>query len=155
MSSLHRRLWLGSPPSVLSPGARSAINAGSTFAGRLVTYFGLRLTLLMALTIGAAGAITLALAISPGNTYTSLIPGLTAVGAADGIVFTAMFIAAASGVRDDAQGIASAIVSTAAGVGRTISCLPLPRRPISDRGAESRNYFWQTKLFSLFGSPPV
>jgi len=98
----------------------TVVVAGSTLAGRLVTYFGLRLTLLMALTMGAAGAITLAFAISPDSTYTALIPGLTAVSAADGIVFTAMFIAAASGVRDDAQGIASGIVSTAAGVGVSV-----------------------------------
>jgi MFS family permease len=98
----------------------TVVVAGSTFAGRLVTRFGLRLTLLITLTVGAAGAIMLALAISPGSTYTSLIPGLTAVSAADGIVFTAMFIAAASGVRDDAQGVASGIVSAAAGVGASV-----------------------------------
>ena len=48
------------------------------------------------------------------NTY---IPGLVAVSIGDGVVFTTMFIAAATGVTDREQGIASGIVSTGAGIG--------------------------------------
>jgi MFS family permease len=98
----------------------AAVVAGSTFAGQVVTRFGLRLTLISALTIGAAGAIALGFAMSPDASYVSLIPGLIAVSIGDGVVFTSMFIAAAIGVTDREQGIASGIVSTGSGIGAAV-----------------------------------
>ena len=94
--------------------------AGSSLAGRLVTRLGLRTTLVAALAVGALGAAGLALAVSPDGTYSALIPGLIAVSVADGTVFTVMFIAAATGVPDREQGIASAIASTSASVGAAV-----------------------------------
>jgi hypothetical protein len=49
-----------------------------------------------------------------------LVPGLVALSIADGVVFTAMFIAAATGVSDREQGVASAIASTGTGVGAAL-----------------------------------
>jgi MFS family permease len=49
--------------------------------------------------------------------YPALIPGLVALSIGDGVVFTAMFIAAATGVPDRQQGVASGIASTGSGVG--------------------------------------
>jgi MFS family permease len=98
----------------------AAVVAGSTIAGHVVTRFGLRLTLIAALTIGAAGAVALAFAMSPDGSYVSLVPGLVAVSIGDGVVFTTMFIAAATGVTDREQGIASGIVSTGSGVGAAV-----------------------------------
>jgi hypothetical protein len=43
---------------------------------------------------------------SPDATYGSLVPGLVAVSIGDGVVFTTMFIAAASGVTNREQGMA-------------------------------------------------
>ena len=43
-----------------------------------------------------------------------------AVHAGDGVVFTTMFIAAATGVADREQGVAAAIASTATGVGAAV-----------------------------------
>src|SRR5262245_65675837 len=57
---------------------------------------------------------------SPDSSYAALIPGLIALSIADGVVFTTMFIAAATGVPDSEQGIASGIVSTGGGVGAAI-----------------------------------
>jgi MFS family permease len=94
--------------------------AGSSVAGRLVTRFGLRRTLVAALVIGAAGALALGLAMSPDGSYAALLPGLVAVSIGDGIVFTTMFIAAATGVNDREQGVAAAIVSTASGIGAAV-----------------------------------
>jgi MFS family permease len=85
-----------------------------------VTRFGLRGTLVAALTVGGGGAVALALKLSPNASYGSLIPGLVAVSIGDGVVFTTMFIAAASGVTDREQGIASGIVSTGAGIGAAV-----------------------------------
>jgi predicted MFS family arabinose efflux permease len=98
----------------------AVVVAGSTIAGQLVTRFGLRLTLVGALVVGACGAVALGLAMSPDASYASLTPGLVAVSIGDGIVFTTMFIAAANGVTDREQGIASGIVSTGSGIGAAV-----------------------------------
>ncbi|WP_405957788.1 MFS transporter [Streptomyces phaeochromogenes] len=98
----------------------AVVVAGSTTAGQLVTRFGLRLTLSVALAVGALGAVALGLAISPDGTYLELVPGLVALGIGDGVVFTAMFIAAATGVSDRQQGIASGIASTGSGAGAAV-----------------------------------
>jgi MFS family permease len=98
----------------------AVVVAGSTVAGQLVTRFGLRRTLVAALAIGAAGAIALGAAITPHGSYVQLIPGLVALSVGDGIVFTAMFIAAATGISDRDQGIASGVASTASGIGAAV-----------------------------------
>jgi MFS family permease len=98
----------------------AVVVAGSALAGRLVTRLGLRLTLAGALAVGAVGAAVLGLAMSPDGSYAMLVPGLVAVSIGDGVVFTAMFIAAATGVSDRDQGVASGVVSTASGVGATV-----------------------------------
>jgi EmrB/QacA subfamily drug resistance transporter len=98
----------------------ASVLAASAIAGQMVTRFGLRVTLVTALTVGAGGAVALALHMSPDAAYGSLIPGLVAVSIGDGVVFTTMFIAAATGVTDREQGIASGIVSTGAGIGAAV-----------------------------------
>lgn len=98
----------------------AVVVTGSSLAGRMVTRFGLRRTLVAALTVGAIGAAALGLAISPDSSYPSLIPGLVALSIGDGVVFTTMFIAAATGVSNREQGIASGIASTGAGIGAAV-----------------------------------
>jgi MFS family permease len=98
----------------------TVVVAASTFAGRVVTRFGMRRTLIAALIFGAVGAAAIGLAVSPDGAYAALIPGLIAVSIGDGVVFTSMFIAAATGVRDREQGVASGIVSTGSGIGAAV-----------------------------------
>jgi len=98
----------------------AVVVAGSTAAGQFVTRFGLRSTLVAALACGAIGAVLLAIAITPDGSYVELIPGLVALSLGDGVVFTAMFIAASNGVADREQGIASGIASTGSGVGAAV-----------------------------------
>jgi MFS family permease len=98
----------------------AVVVAGSTTAGQLVTRFGLRRTLAAALAAGVLGAAALGLAISPNGTYLELIPGLVAISIGDGVVFTTMFIAAATGIPARQQGIASGIASTGAGAGAAV-----------------------------------
>jgi MFS family permease len=93
---------------------------GSALGGHMTTRFGLRPTLVAALAVGALGAAALALAMSPDGSYAALIPGLVMLSIADGVVFTTMFIAAATGVPDDQQGIASGLASTGGGVGAAV-----------------------------------
>ena len=85
--------------------------AGSTMAGHLVTRFGLRSTLVAALAFGALGAALLGVEISPDGSYVELIPGLVALSMGDGVVFTAMFIAAAT-----ADGISTTMFVVAVGI---------------------------------------
>ena len=94
--------------------------AGSVLGGRLVTRFGLGRVLVGALGLGALGAAWLGLTMSADTSYSALVPGLVALSIADGVVFTAMFIAAATGVPDREQGVASAIASTGTGVGAAL-----------------------------------
>jgi MFS family permease len=94
--------------------------AGSSFGGQLATRVGLRSTLVAALALGSFGAVALGAAMSPEGSYAALIPGLIALSIADGIVFTTMFIAAATGVSDQEQGVASGIASTGSGLGAAI-----------------------------------
>ena len=103
----------------------AVVVAGSTLAGQAVTRFGLRRTLVAALAIGAAGAAALGLAITAHGSYAALVPGLIAVSTGDGVVFTMMFIAAATGVADREQGVASGIVSTSSGTGAAVGLAAL------------------------------
>src|SRR5262245_24426273 len=98
----------------------AVVFAGSTLAGHIATRLGLKLTMVVALTIGAVGAAALALTMSPDGSYASLIPGLIGLSIGDGVVFTTMFIAAGTGVSDADQGVAAGIASTASGVGNAI-----------------------------------
>jgi MFS family permease len=93
---------------------------GSTLAGRLVTRWGVRPTLIGALVLGALGALALGLAMSPDGSYVAMIPGLVLLSIGDGVVFTTMFIAAGTGVSDREQGVASGLASTASGIGAAL-----------------------------------
>jgi MFS family permease len=95
----------------------AVVVAGSVLAGPVVTKIGVRRTLLAALAVGAVGACLLGFALTPDGSYGSLVPGLIAVSVGDGMVFTAMYIAAATRVPDSQQGVASGIVTTGSGVG--------------------------------------
>ncbi|MEU8607637.1 MFS transporter [Actinoplanes sp. NPDC048791] len=98
----------------------AVVVTGSTVAGQVVTRFGLRRTLVAALVVGAAGAAALGLAMTGDSSYAALLPGLVALSIGDGVVFTAMFIAAATGVSDREQGIASGLASTGSGIGAAL-----------------------------------
>jgi EmrB/QacA subfamily drug resistance transporter len=98
----------------------AVVVTASTVAGRLVTRFGLRCVLTTALVVGAAGAAALGLAMTDDSPYPALIPGLLALSVGDGVVFTAMFITAATGVPDQLQGLASGLASTGSGIGAAV-----------------------------------
>src|SRR5215510_8204781 len=109
----------------------AVVVGSSTFGGRMATRFGLKPTMVAALTLGAVGAAALGLAVSAEGSYGALVPGLIALSIGDGVVFTTMFIAAGTGVSDSEQGVASAIASTGSGVGAAIG---LALRPRGERG---------------------
>jgi MFS family permease len=98
----------------------AVVVTGSTLAGHLVTRCGLKQTLVGALALGALGALALYLAMSPTGSYGALLPGLILISAGDGVVFTAMFIAAGTGVADREQGVASSVASTSTSIGAAV-----------------------------------
>jgi MFS family permease len=98
----------------------AVVVSGSTLAGQLVTRCGLKLTLVGAPVIGALGALALGLGMSPNGSYGGLVPGLILISVGDGVVFTAMFIAAGIGVADREQGIASSVASTSTSIGAAV-----------------------------------
>ena len=97
-----------------------AVLAASGLAGPVSTRVGLGRTCLAALAVGAVGAVTLALAMTPDARYVDVLPGMILASVGDGTIFTLMFIAAATGVASNRQGVASAIASTSAGMGAAV-----------------------------------
>lgn len=98
----------------------AVVVTGSTLAGQLVTRCGLKPTLVGALAIGALGALVLGVSMSPTGSYGALVPGLILLSVGDGVVFTAMFIAAGTGVADREQGVASSVASTSTSIGAAV-----------------------------------
>ncbi|MFJ8746291.1 MFS transporter [Embleya sp. NPDC127516] len=83
--------------------------AGERLAGRL----GVRRTLMVGFAVAALGAAVLAAGMTDDSSYAALLPGIVAFGLGTGVVFTTMWVAAASGVADTEQGAASGLASTA------------------------------------------
>ena len=103
----------------------AVVVVSSALAGRVITRFGLRSTMIGALAIGAVGALALGFKLDPNVSFLALVPGLIAMSIGDGAMFTAIFIAAAAGVSDRQQGVASGIVSTGQGVGAAVGLAAL------------------------------
>ncbi|OZI34160.1 MFS transporter [Bordetella genomosp. 10] len=97
-----------------------AIFAGTQLGARLANRLSTRATLLAGFPIGIAGTLALAPAAYAGAPYGYIVPGLVVSGIGQGIVWTAMWIAAASGVAHREQGIASGMASTTLNVGNAI-----------------------------------
>jgi MFS family permease len=98
----------------------AVVVVASALAGRVVTRFGLRASMIGALSIGAVGALALGVTLTSDASFLTLVPGLVAISIGDGAMFTAVFIAAATGVPDRQQGVASGIVSTGQGIGTAV-----------------------------------
>lgn len=97
-----------------------AIFAGTQLGARLANHLPMRTTLLAGFVVGIIGTLALAPAAFAGAPYAWIVPGLVVSGIGQGIVWTAMWIAAASGVAHHEQGIASGMASTTLNVGNAI-----------------------------------
>ncbi|WP_258572617.1 MFS transporter [Actinomadura parmotrematis] len=96
------------------------IAAGTQLGERLAGRAGTRATLLTGLITGALGTALLARGVAADASYAALLPGIVVSGLGQGMTWTGMWIAAASGVRTDQQGIASGMASTAQQVGGAV-----------------------------------
>ncbi|MGW3966564.1 MFS transporter [Amycolatopsis sp. NPDC005003] len=97
-----------------------AIATGTQLGERMTTRLGGRTSLFAGFAIGVAGTALLATGFTEDSTYTALVPGLVVSGLGQGITWTAMWIAAASGVAPDEQGVANGIASTTLNIGNAL-----------------------------------
>jgi EmrB/QacA subfamily drug resistance transporter len=93
---------------------------GTKVSEKLLGRSGVRTTIVTGLLLGTGGMILLALAMSPTGGYAVLLPGVVLISLGQGIAWTAMFAAAASGVDASHQGIASAMASTTQQIGGAV-----------------------------------
>ncbi|MGW2217490.1 MFS transporter, partial [Nonomuraea sp. NPDC001684] len=118
LQSVHGYSALQSGLAFLVPSL--AIAAGTQGGERLATRIGTRATLLIGFAVGVAGTAVLALGFDADAGYGLLIPGLVVSGLGQGVVWTAMWIAAATGTPAHEQGVANGIASTALNIGNAI-----------------------------------
>lgn len=97
-----------------------AIATGTQLGERLATRFSTRRTLVGGMIVGAVGTALMVSGATADSSYLPLVPGLIVSGVGQGIVWTAMWIAAGSGVAHDQQGVASGMASTTLNVGNAI-----------------------------------
>lgn len=98
----------------------AAIFAGTQIGARLATRLSTRATLIIGMIAGAVGTAFLVPGSGAESRYLAIVPGLIVSGIGQGIVWTGMWIAAASGVHHDEQGVASGMASTTLSVGNAI-----------------------------------
>ncbi|MGW4882500.1 MFS transporter [Streptomyces sp. NPDC004262] len=99
----------------------AVVTALGTQAGeRAVARVGVRRMLAGGLVLGAGGAAALGLALMGDGSYPSLLPGIVLLGLGQGAAWTGMWIAAASGVPAEDQGVASGLASTTLQVGGAV-----------------------------------
>ena len=97
-----------------------AIATGTQVGERLVNRLGGRTSLLIGFATGLPGTVVLALGFSEGASYAAIVPGLIISGFGQGIVWTAMWIVAATGVAHAQQGVSNGLASTALNIGNAI-----------------------------------
>lgn len=97
-----------------------AIFTGTQLGARLANRLPMRHTLVIGFVVGIVGTLALAPGAFLNAPYAYIVPGLVVSGIGQGIVWTAMWIAAASGVAHHEQGIASGMASTTLNVGNAI-----------------------------------
>lgn len=97
-----------------------AIAAGTQIGERLATRYSTRGTLIGGMIIGAIGTALMVGGATAQSSYATIIPGLIVSGIGQGIIWTGMWIAAATDVSQDEQGIASGMASTMLNIGNAI-----------------------------------
>lgn len=133
---------------------------GTKTSEKLLGRLGMRPTLLIGLLLGAVGMTLLAFAMSPTGGYSALLPGVALLSLGQGISWTAMFVAAGTGVGAAHQGIASAMASTTQQIGGAVGLAVLVA--IANAGAAEtsgaalvpglRVAGWVAAAFTLIGA---
>jgi EmrB/QacA subfamily drug resistance transporter len=98
---------------------------GTKASEKLLGTIGTRATIISGLLLGACGMTALALGMSPAGGYPALLPGVILLSLGQGLAWTAMFVAAGTGVDAHHQGIASAMASTTQQIGSAVGLATL------------------------------
>ncbi|MFJ6665205.1 MFS transporter [Streptomyces sp. NPDC091383] len=99
----------------------AVVTALGTRAGELaVARVGVPRMLAGGMALGAGGAVALGLALTGDGSYLLLLPGIVLLGIGQGAAWTGMWIAAASEVAAEDQGVASGMASTTLQVGGAV-----------------------------------
>lgn len=85
--------------------------------GAAIDRWGVRVTLVVGMVVNGVGIALLGAAMAWDGGIWLLLPGLVVWGIGGGLTFPAMYVAAASGVADEEQGVASALTTTSQQVG--------------------------------------
>ncbi|WP_309113352.1 MFS transporter [Saccharothrix sp.] len=117
-----------------------AIAVGTQVGERMSTRFGTRTTLLAGFGVGVVGTVVLAFGFDAGSTFVGAVPGLVVSGVGQGVVWTAMWIAAASGVAPHEQGVASGLASTTLNLGNAVGLAVLIAVANSSGGPENGGF---------------
>ncbi|MFJ3927306.1 MFS transporter [Streptomyces sp. NPDC090022] len=110
---------------------------GTVAAGKLMNAYGARKTLLIALAVGLVGTAALALTLSQDASYLVIALPLIVLSLGQGVIFTAMFAAATTGVADEEQGIGSGIAQTGQQIGGAVGLAVLIAVAASAAGGET------------------
>ncbi|QDY81219.1 MFS transporter [Streptomyces qinzhouensis] len=113
-----------------------AIAIGTQLGERAVGRLGTRNTLAAGFAVGAVGTAVLALGFDESAGYGLLVPGLIVSGVGQGIVWTAMWIAAATGTAPGEQGVANGAASTGLNIGNAIGLAVFTA--VADHGTEGK-----------------
>ena len=97
-----------------------AIVAGTQAGERMAGRLSMQTTLVGGMILGAFGTALLVLGAPPQAPYLAIVPGLVLSGIGQGIVWTGMWIAAATGVRHGEQGVASGMAATTLSIGNAV-----------------------------------
>ncbi|MGC0420114.1 MFS transporter [Embleya sp. AB8] len=97
-----------------------AIAAGTQLGERLTSRTGTRTALLTGFGIGVLGTVAMAFGFDADAGYGTVVTGLVVSGIGQGIVWTAMWITAATGTAPEEQGVANGIASTTLNIGNAI-----------------------------------
>jgi EmrB/QacA subfamily drug resistance transporter len=96
------------------------ILVGSLIGGKLSTAIGVRSTLIIGLVAGAIGTALFAAFLGSGSTFLQMTPGIVVFSLAQGVLWTAMFAAATTGVENELQGLASGLATSGQQVGAAV-----------------------------------
>lgn len=118
LQDVHEYTPLRTGLAFLIPSA--AILIGTQLGGRFTSRWHTRRTLLLGAAIGVVGTLAFAITATPEASLLVMTPGIVVSGIGQGIVWTAMWIAASTGVVPHEQGIASGIASTTQNTGNAI-----------------------------------
>ncbi|WP_044560462.1 MFS transporter [Azospirillum sp. B4] len=94
--------------------------AGTQIGTRMTNRLGVKPTIIVGFTIGAAGTAAIAACLVPGAGYVDLVAGLLIGSLGQGIAWGPIWIAVGSDIADEEQGVASAMASTTFQVGGAI-----------------------------------